>query len=124
MPSKKPNTTTPDQFIALLFTLPWLDILAETCKLLRSLWRSLTDEGMYDVLEHESTLELLDYQGTRAGQVKRRLDANCSHLAHSRLRASSSTPATYLTSGTASLSLKASSSRLERRRSDKWRPTM
>lgn len=25
-------------------------------------WRDLTDEGMYEVLEHESTLELLDRQ--------------------------------------------------------------
>ncbi|MBP9503110.1 MAG: hypothetical protein KBF17_13200 [Candidatus Promineofilum sp.] len=60
MTDKKSNTATSDQLIALFLSLPWLDILAETHKLLRSLWRGLADEGMYEVLEHESTLELLE----------------------------------------------------------------
>ena len=71
MADKKPNTATFDQLIALLLSLPWLDILAETYKLLRTLWRGLADEGMYEVLEHESTLELLDRQGKRAHFRKR-----------------------------------------------------
>ncbi len=60
MADKKSNTAISEQLIALLLALPWLDILAETYKLLRTLWRGLADEGMYEVLEHESTLELLE----------------------------------------------------------------
>jgi len=71
MADKKPNTTIADQLIALLLALPWLDILAEAYKLLRNLWRGLADEGMYEVLEHESTLEFLDRQGKRARFEKR-----------------------------------------------------
>lgn len=57
-----------DQFIALLLALSRLDILAETYKQLHAIWRGLTDEGMYEVLEHESTLELLDGQGLLENQ--------------------------------------------------------
>ena len=71
MADKKSNTTISDQLIALILALPWIDILAETYKLLRSLWRGLADEGIYEVLEHESILELLDRQGKRARFEKR-----------------------------------------------------
>lgn len=66
MADRKPNTAISDQLIALLLALPWMDILAGTCKLLRTLWRGMADEGMYEVLKHESTLEILDRQGKRA----------------------------------------------------------
>ncbi len=56
MADKKSNIATSEQVIALLLALPWLDILAEAYKLLRSLWRGLADEGMYEVLEHESII--------------------------------------------------------------------
>jgi hypothetical protein len=71
MLDKKSNTTAADQLIALLLALPWMDILAETYKLLHTLWRGLADEGMYEVLEYESTLELLDRQGKRVRFRKR-----------------------------------------------------
>ncbi len=71
MADKKLNTAISDQLIALLIALPWLDILAEAYKLLRNLWRGLADEGMYEVLEHESTVELLDSQGKQAHFEKR-----------------------------------------------------
>lgn len=71
MAIKKSNTAISDQLVTLFLTLPWLDILAETYKLLRTLWRGLADEGKYEVLEHESTLELLDRQGKRARFQKR-----------------------------------------------------
>lgn len=47
----------------LILGLPWLDILAETWKVTKTLWRGLADEGMYEVLEYESTLELKDKKG-------------------------------------------------------------
>jgi len=71
MADKKSSTATSDQLVALLLALPWIDILAEAYKLLRTLWRGLADEGMYEVLEHESTLEILDRQGKRARFQKR-----------------------------------------------------
>ncbi len=71
MADKKSNTAISKQLIALLLALPWLDILVETHKLLRSLWRGIADEGMYEVLEHKSILELLDRQGKRAQFQKR-----------------------------------------------------
>jgi hypothetical protein len=57
-------------FAALLGS-PWLEVLAEGWKLGRKLWRGLADEGMYKVLEHEATLELLDTKGKRALVHKR-----------------------------------------------------
>ena len=60
-----------DQWIALIFSVPWLEVAAELYKLIRKLWRGLADEGMYEVLEYESTLELLDRHGKRASFKKR-----------------------------------------------------
>ena len=54
-----------------LFALPWIEILAEIWKLLRRLWQGLADEGIYEVLEYESTLELLDNKGQSARFQKR-----------------------------------------------------
>ena len=45
---------------------PWLEILAEAWNLGWKIWRGLTDEGIYEVLEHDVTLELLDAKGKRA----------------------------------------------------------
>lgn len=60
-----------DQWISLIFSVPWLEVIAELYKLIRKLWNGLAYEGMYEVLEHESTLELLDRQGKRARFEKR-----------------------------------------------------
>ena len=54
-----------DQWIALIFSVPWLEVVAELYKLVRRLWQGLVDEGMYEVPGYESTPGLLDYQGTR-----------------------------------------------------------
>lgn len=50
---------------------PWLEITADVWKLAKKLWRGLADEGMYEVLEHDMTLELLDKQGKKAHIYKR-----------------------------------------------------
>lgn len=73
MTEPQPNTRRllGDQWIALVFSVPWLDVLAQTNRLARQLWHGMVDEGMYEVLEHESTLELLDRQGKRAHFTKR-----------------------------------------------------
>ncbi len=55
-----------DKLVTLLFSLPWLDITAELWQLTRKLWRGLADEGMYEVLDYTSTLELHDKRGHKA----------------------------------------------------------
>ncbi len=60
-----------DWWISLIFSIPWLEVIAELYKLIRKLWQGMADEGMYEVLEHESILELLDRQGKRARFEKR-----------------------------------------------------
>lgn len=50
---------------------PWLEVVAEAWKLFRKLWRGWATEGMYEVLEHHTTLELLDQHGERAAVRKR-----------------------------------------------------
>lgn len=50
---------------------PWLEALAELWKLARKVWRGLAEEGMYEVLEHEAILELVDAKGKRAIVHKR-----------------------------------------------------
>ena len=49
-----------------IFSLPWLDILVGIWKLTQKLWMQLSDEGMYEVVDYRSTLELLDKHGRRA----------------------------------------------------------
>lgn len=60
-----------DKLFDLLLKLPWLDMVAQTWKLIRKLGRGLADEGMYEVLEYESRLELKDGKGHRANFTKR-----------------------------------------------------
>lgn len=60
-----------DALMPAILKLPWLEILAESWKVVRRLWQGMADEGLYEVLEHEATLELLDTRGERA-QVRKR----------------------------------------------------
>lgn len=60
-----------DRLIPIILGLPWLEILAETLKLGRKLWQGMADEGMYEVVGYESTLELLDNKGKLARFNKR-----------------------------------------------------
>ena len=67
----KNNSAIIGRLIALLFDLPLVEIVAELWKLCRKLWRGMANEGIYEVLEHEATLELIDKAGKRA-KVKKR----------------------------------------------------
>ena len=71
MEKRKNTSVSLDQVVPVLFSLPWLDIFAELVKVTRKLWQGLADEGMYEVLEHEATLEILDKKGKRARVHKR-----------------------------------------------------
>jgi len=70
MASSTPNLPTNDVLNSLA-QLPWLEIAAETWKLAKKLWRGLADEGIYEVLEYESQLELKDRNGRFAHFSKR-----------------------------------------------------
>lgn len=64
----KPNLGS---VIAVLFGRPWLEMVADLWKIGKKLWRGLADEGMYEVLEHEGTLEIKDSKGKLAFVRKR-----------------------------------------------------
>ena len=55
-----------DQVIGMISGLPWLNIFASLYQLGKTFWQKKTFQGMYEVLEHKSTLELLDNQGKKA----------------------------------------------------------
>ena len=57
---------------AFLFDLPWIEILGSSWRLARKAIRGLSQEGMYEVLDYQSTLELLDVQGKKAHFTKRK----------------------------------------------------
>jgi hypothetical protein len=51
--------------------LPWLEILVQAWKFGRKIMRGLADEGIYEALEYETTLELQDRRGENALLRKR-----------------------------------------------------
>ena len=60
-----------DRIGSVLLRLPWAEILTEAWKTGRKILRGLADEGMYEVLEYESTLEIRDNKGEHAHFSKR-----------------------------------------------------
>lgn len=66
----KVNSLT--RLTAILLGLPWVELVPEAWKLGRKILRGLADEGMAEVLELESTLELLDKTGKNAIYRKRK----------------------------------------------------
>lgn len=69
--AQKENKSAVGIIIAALLGGPWLEITADLWKFGKKLWRGLADEGMYEVLEHEGTLELKDLKGKLALVRKR-----------------------------------------------------
>jgi hypothetical protein len=69
------NTTTLisqwGRLVLALLNSQWLESIAELWRLWRRLASGLAEEGMYEVLEYEATLELLDRQGEHARFQKR-----------------------------------------------------
>jgi hypothetical protein len=56
--------------ITVTLGLPLFEILGEIWKIGRKLMRGLASEGMYEVIDYESTLELLDAKGKKAAFKK------------------------------------------------------
>ena len=48
-----------------MLDLPWPEIVGELWKYGRKVMRGFSNEGMYEVLEYESTLELIDQEGKK-----------------------------------------------------------
>jgi len=65
------RTSSLTSIVVAALGLPWIEIVTETWKLGRKILRGLTNEGMYEVLDYESTLELLNAKGTKAAFRKR-----------------------------------------------------
>lgn len=56
----------------MLLDLPWIDILTELWKIGRKAMRGMANEGVYETLDYESTLEIHNTKGTRATYNKRK----------------------------------------------------
>ena len=69
--NKKSNIEQITRIITVGFGLPWFELVGELWKLGRKIARGLANEGMYEVLDYETTLELLDRQGKNAIVNKR-----------------------------------------------------
>jgi hypothetical protein len=52
--------------LAALLSQDWLILLPDLYRSLRQLWRRYSREGMYEIIEYNSTLELLDSKGKKA----------------------------------------------------------
>jgi hypothetical protein len=58
--------------LTILFGLPWVEIIAEAWKLGKKVMRGLSQEGIYEVLDYETTLELLDKGGIHSKLQKKK----------------------------------------------------
>ena len=65
------KTSAVSNWVSILLGLPWYEIAGEVWKIGRKIMRGLASEGMYELLDYESTLELLDKEGKRAHYKKR-----------------------------------------------------
>ncbi len=69
--NEKNNKALLESLIITILGWPWFEYVAAGWKMAHKLWRGMTDEGLYEVLAHETTLELKDKQGATAHFSKR-----------------------------------------------------
>lgn len=60
------------KLLAMILGLPWLEFAGNVWKIARKIIRGLSNEGIYEVLEYECTLELKDKEGKQAKIHKRK----------------------------------------------------
>lgn len=65
------NTAFLQKLIITILGWSWVEYFTSGWRLVRKLWRGMADEGMYEVLEYETTLELKNKQGSKATFSKR-----------------------------------------------------
>lgn len=66
-----PDTQGTSTWELIITSVPWSDIFASVWSNFKPLLTMISQQGMYEVLEYESTLELKDAQGRRATFKKR-----------------------------------------------------
>ena len=57
---------------AMLLDLPWIEIMGEVWKIGKKVMRGMANEGVYETIEYESTLEIHNRKGTKATLSKRK----------------------------------------------------
>ena len=57
---------------AMLLDLPWIEIMGEVWKIGKKVMRGMANEGVYETIEYESTLEIHNKKGTKATFSKRK----------------------------------------------------
>lgn len=65
------RTSRLTRVISIALGLPWVEILAEAWVLGRKILRGMANEGMYEVLDYETVLEIHDPEGKKATIKKR-----------------------------------------------------
>lgn len=60
------------KIVAAVLGFPWVEVVVEAWKFAGKILRGMAHEGMYEVLEYESTLELQDKEGKKAVFRKRK----------------------------------------------------
>ena len=69
--SQKDDKSLPDKLLSALLGLPWADVVVKAWKTIQKMMHRQSSQGMYQVLEYESTLELKDRGGQKATFRKR-----------------------------------------------------
>lgn len=65
------NSNLREKLLTIAFDLPWLAMIGSLWRIGRKILRGLADEGIYEVLDYECTLELKDRDGKNATIHKR-----------------------------------------------------
>src|SRR5271157_1718557 len=60
------NSNLQGNMIGVILDLPWLSMLGELWKVARKMFRGFSNEGIYEVLNYECTLEIQDRNGNKA----------------------------------------------------------
>jgi hypothetical protein len=71
---QQPNTATTallQKFVTILNNLPWIEMARDVWQIAQKIIQRQSSEGMYEVLDYETTLELHDKKGIRATLKKR-----------------------------------------------------
>ena len=69
--SRKDDQSFLNKLLSVLLGLPWVDLLGKAWKAIQKMMHSQSSQGIYKVLEYESTLELKDRGGREATFRKR-----------------------------------------------------
>lgn len=73
MKENNPNSSSlRESLLAVVFDLPWFELIGSLWKIGRRIVRGLANEGIYEVLDYECTLELKDKEGKLATIRKRK----------------------------------------------------